>query len=360
MLAATALVAAACQTPPPPAPPPAPSVDPMVLERLLGEAARAYRAGDLDNVDGNGAADLYGEVQRLDPGNEDARRGLEQVVDAYLERASRFADQGSYASARSMIARARMLDPAHPNLQPTTERVQFLSTAERSRIRLAANDVRARSAQASEALVAFGAAARGERCRSTIFSTSDADGRWIYQQLSRAPGEGRIRATFELGSPHARGADMCHRRVVNRRTVLLAIGAPAVLAIAGCSRGPDVRIANGRIRAMAPGQNSTAAYCDIINTGPTDVIVTGAATCGPDLRVELHETRMHNGRMRMRRIPELTIAAGETATLRPGGMHWMLMGMQTVPEVVRCEVPVTPGGSLPMVLQRFALGTDPW
>lgn len=41
--------------------------------------------------------------------------------------------------------------------------------------------------------------------------------------------------------------------------------------------------------------------------------------------VSLHETRIVDGVSRMREVPELRVAAGDAATLKPGGLHLMLM-----------------------------------
>jgi hypothetical protein len=41
--------------------------------------------------------------------------------------------------------------------------------------------------------------------------------------------------------------------------------------------------------------------------------------------VEIHQTRMQDGMMRMDPVPNLTIAPGETVQLAPGGLHLMLM-----------------------------------
>ena len=41
--------------------------------------------------------------------------------------------------------------------------------------------------------------------------------------------------------------------------------------------------------------------------------------------VEVHQTLMQDGMMRMEQISNLTIAAGETVQLAPGGLHLMMM-----------------------------------
>jgi copper(I)-binding protein len=41
--------------------------------------------------------------------------------------------------------------------------------------------------------------------------------------------------------------------------------------------------------------------------------------------VEIHRTLMQDGMMRMEQVRDLTIAAGETVQLEPGGLHLMMM-----------------------------------
>jgi copper(I)-binding protein len=41
--------------------------------------------------------------------------------------------------------------------------------------------------------------------------------------------------------------------------------------------------------------------------------------------VEIHRTLMQDGMMRMEQVRDLTIAAGETVQLAPGGLHLMMM-----------------------------------
>ena len=61
--------------------------------------------------------------------------------------------------------------------------------------------MRRRQKNSADELAAFGAPARRANARVSIRAGSDADGRWIYQQLANAPGERRIRAGIEIGLP---------------------------------------------------------------------------------------------------------------------------------------------------------------
>ena len=93
----------------------------------------------------------------------------------------------------------------------------------------------------------------------------------------------------------------------------------------GCGTDADqpvLRLDNAWIRTPIDGREITAGYCDITNIGTAPVAITGFS--GEGLRVEIHETIDEDGMMRMRPVPSLHLAPGETVSLAPGGKHLML------------------------------------
>ena len=76
-----------------------------------------------------------------------------------------------------------------------------LRRAERRHLDLTAAAVRDRTPATAAALAELGAHARQAAARVVIRAGSDAQGRWIYEQLNRAPGDRRIRGEIEIGSP---------------------------------------------------------------------------------------------------------------------------------------------------------------
>jgi len=61
------------------------------------------------------------------------------------------------------------------------------------------------------------------------------------------------------------------------------------------------------------------------NPCDSDAVVSSASS--PDFdSVEVHETRLVEGMMRMREVESLSVPAGEAVELAPGGLHLMLMG----------------------------------
>lgn len=75
---------------------------------------------------------------------------------------------------------------------------------------------------------------------------------------------------------------------------------------------------------QAPPGRMMAGFLTITNPGTEDVILVDAES--PQFgHVELHTMIMDDGVMRMRRLNELVIPAGEQVELKPGGLHLMLI-----------------------------------
>jgi hypothetical protein len=74
---------------------------------------------------------------------------------------------------------------------------------------------------------------------------------------------------------------------------------------------------------------SGAAYATFSNPSESAIkIMSASVDASVAGMVELHTTEMMNGMMRMQELDKgVTIASGETATLQPGGMHFMIMGL---------------------------------
>lgn len=81
-------------------------------------------------------------------------------------------------------------------------------------------------------------------------------------------------------------------------------------------------------RATPPAAKVGAGYLSIENTGTSpDRLVGGSSEAAG--RLEIHETSLSDGIMRMReKTGGLPIAPGETVALKPGGLHLMLVDLK--------------------------------
>lgn len=175
--------------------------DPDEINALLDAGAAALERGQLMSPAHGSALSSFDTALALDPGNLEARRGLERVVEQYLQMASEATENHHFARARSMLDRARIVDPEHPGIGPVKSRLRLLTEADRRRLRIDRRQLRDRNPALRRALAELGASARDPECRAEIRVPSDAHGRWVYQQMSTAPGDRRIRAQIHIGAP---------------------------------------------------------------------------------------------------------------------------------------------------------------
>lgn len=100
-------------------------------------------------------------------------------------------------------------------------------------------------------------------------------------------------------------------------------------------------------RAMPPTARTGGGFVSILNKGETpDRLVLASSPAAPV--VQLHNMTMQDGVMVMREMQDgIEIGAGETVTLKPGGMHIMF---------VDAAEPFVEGGTVPLTLEFEVAG----
>ena len=108
----------------------------------------------------------------------------------------------------------------------------------------------------------------------------------------------------------------------------MAMAAPSSAMSEPVMLGP-LKISNGWIKAMLPGQPVGGGYLTVENTGnEADRLVSVHSSTSPD--VEIHEMKIENDVMKMRQLTDgMEIPAGSKIELMPGGNHLMFMGVTT-------------------------------
>lgn len=110
----------------------------------------------------------------------------------------------------------------------------------------------------------------------------------------------------------------------------------------------------GWIREAPPNAPVRAGYVELLNAGDAELVVTGARSEAFGA-IEIHEMAGEGDMMRMRRLRDLTMAAGETVSLEPGGKHLMLF-RPTRPlaagDVVEVVLELAEGDSVTVELQQ--------
>jgi copper(I)-binding protein len=127
----------------------------------------------------------------------------------------------------------------------------------------------------------------------------------------------------------------------------IVAAAAVLLPLAAAAQQPTALELEGAwVRALPPSQENTAAYLTVRNPGEVAVTIVGGSA-GIAQTVEIHTTREIDGYMRMEQLLELSVPAGQSVQLAPGGTHLMLMGLSRMP---------VPGESVQLCLELAAGG----
>jgi len=102
---------------------------------------------------------------------------------------------------------------------------------------------------------------------------------------------------------------------------------PPTTAIVSTNAAGLITVSKPRIRATAPGQTVSGAFMTLVNNSETAYALTAVSFSGASV-VEIHETSMNDGMMRMRKVSHIDIPANGSAELKPGSYHIMLIGLE--------------------------------
>ena len=124
--------------------------------------------------------------------------------------------------------------------------------------------------------------------------------------------------------------------------VTLMVGLAGLPVRAEDVKAGDLVISQAWSRATPGGAKIGGGYLTIENRGSTaDRLIGGSADVAG--KVEVHEMSMKNGVMTMRPLDNgLTIEAGKTVKLAPGGLHLMLFDLKS---------PLKQGDRMPVTLE---------
>jgi copper(I)-binding protein len=128
----------------------------------------------------------------------------------------------------------------------------------------------------------------------------------------------------------------------NQSMTLRALFVIALTLVSSASGASDTLIiSDAWVRATPPGKMMTAGYASLENVSKDVITITGvsAEIAG---HTSLHETRIERDRSTMRPVAQLSIEAGERVSLKPGGLHIMLM---------KLSEPLTDGQSIDICLE---------
>ncbi|MBK8183044.1 MAG: copper chaperone PCu(A)C [Candidatus Competibacteraceae bacterium] len=117
-------------------------------------------------------------------------------------------------------------------------------------------------------------------------------------------------------------------------------------ALALAAGSGAIQIAKPQAAETPPGAKTGAVYFDVVNSGELDRLLSAEAK---DIAgsIELHTTLLEGTLMKMRQVEAVDLAAGETISFKPGGLHVMLIDLKQ---------PLQAGQSFPLTLHLEKAG----
>ncbi|MGE5271620.1 MAG: copper chaperone PCu(A)C [Thiohalocapsa sp.] len=136
-------------------------------------------------------------------------------------------------------------------------------------------------------------------------------------------------------------------RIASKTAIVLACGllAAALPSTGGFAQTKPVAIENAWARATPAKAENGAAYLTLRAADANRL--TGISTPVAK-KAELHQMKMEGSVMKMRQVAGIDLPPGKAVTLKPGGFHIMLVGLNQR---------LQPGQSIPLTL-HFAKGGD--
>jgi copper(I)-binding protein len=88
-----------------------------------------------------------------------------------------------------------------------------------------------------------------------------------------------------------------------------------------------LQIREAYVREMPPGQTTTAAFMNLVNTGKRPIAII-AATSDSAGQAEIHRHSHENGMIRMEQVTRVEVPAHGQLLFAPGGYHLMLINLK--------------------------------
>lgn len=130
--------------------------------------------------------------------------------------------------------------------------------------------------------------------------------------------------------------------MLHKTVFAMALVATLILTACGAgSTGPQISVEDPWARSVPAAGGNGAVFFQLVNTGnEADQLVGGESPAAGT--VEVHQTKMEEGVMKMEHIPGLEVPAKGEVLLKPGGYHVMLIDVTQ---------PLAPGDTLPITLR---------
>lgn len=193
-----------------PAPQPPPRRIADDVHDLLAAAEAALAADKLTTPLHDNAFDRFQAVLLLDPGNAQARSGVQQVFSRYVSLVRTALDRHEPGRARALLERARLVQHDSPLLdeldnevgrlwERLAEQSQQSSDSDGREFTLDMHSLDRRNQQLAEQLKELARQVKETEETLLIIARNDAEGRWVYQRMSEGVPDYRLRGDIQLG-----------------------------------------------------------------------------------------------------------------------------------------------------------------
>ena len=184
------------------------------IEKLQEMAAKSFKKDLLTTPDKKNAYYFYQQILLLDPDNEGAKVGLEQIVERYLAWAVDAAYKKQPAKARSYIARSKLVDTTHPSIEPTLRQVKIINNSAYQKFVFDQTPVLQDQKNVARLDSFIKDEPMNQQCRYLISAANDGLVRKIYNMVQQAHAAKsgdvrRVRARNQISTPN-RIERWCH------------------------------------------------------------------------------------------------------------------------------------------------------
>ncbi len=177
-----------------------PYIRARILADMLYEAALAYEDNRLLLPAGDNAYDRYIEVLSIEPNNQVALQGINDIVDRYVQMANQAIRIGQFDNAKDFIDRAASIDPTKENIAQARSYLQNESAVKREYFELDPEGIETQSLDTLSQIGSIGEYVKNQDATFLITARTDAEGRWIYRIMREAVGGYRLRGNITLGA----------------------------------------------------------------------------------------------------------------------------------------------------------------
>ena len=153
----------------------------------------------LTPVDDN-AHGRFKRVLAMDPKNELALEGLQDIVVRYLQLAGEAMNRGIFDEAETLLGRARFVDPSHPGIASAAEALRLEMNSNDLFFKLDYPSYSARSELAQNELADIARQTREHEAFFLITAPNDDLARWMVSVMREAVAGYRLRGNIELSS----------------------------------------------------------------------------------------------------------------------------------------------------------------